>query len=53
VKPDGIAQHVYDEAAWLEANREKICKGCKALEARIDDFVSVYLRTYYKLANLK
>lgn len=48
-----IIDHIADEAEWIEANRDAISRGCKALQARIDDFMSEYLRVVYKLSNLK
>ena len=52
VPRDNIAEHLAGEAKWIEAAREKLSGGSKAIEARIDDFVQTYLTTVYKLANL-
>lgn len=49
---DSIAAHIADEAMWIEANRDRICRGVRALEARVDDLTSAYLHTSYQLANL-
>lgn len=52
VSTNSIASHIADEAMWIEANRDRICRGVRALEARVDDLTSEYLHTSYKLANL-
>lgn len=53
ISPDSIAVHISDEAKWIEQNRESLSRGVNSIAARIDDFVSKYLRTAYKLFNLK
>ena len=52
VSTDSIAAHIADEAMWIEANRDRICRGVRALEARVDDLTSAYLLVSYQLANL-
>ena len=52
IKPDDFAKFIRDEAAWIELNRDKFSK-CNAVLALIDDLTAVYLRTAYKLTNLK
>ena len=52
VKPEDFAKFIRDEAMWIELNRDKFSK-CAATLALIDDLTAIYLRTAYKLANLK
>jgi hypothetical protein len=52
VKPTDFAKFVRDEAIWIEMNRDKFSK-CNATLALIDDLTAIYLRTAYKLTNLK
>lgn len=41
------------DAAWIEKNHEKICKGNRAIANLIDGVTGLYLSTIYKLDNLK
>lgn len=41
------------DAAWIEENHEAICEGNRAIANLIDGVTAVYLRTIYKLENLK
>ena len=41
------------DAEWIEQNHEKICEGNRAIANLIDSVTGVYLRTIYKLENLK
>lgn len=41
------------DAQWIEENHEKICEGNRAIGNLIDGVTGVYLRTIYKLENLK
>lgn len=41
------------DAEWIEQNHEKICEGNRAIANLIDGVTGVYLRTIYKLENLK
>lgn len=52
VKPADFAKFVREEAMWIEVNRDKFSK-CAATLALIDDLTAIYLRTAYKLTNLK
>jgi len=52
VKPTDFAKFARDEAIWIEINRAKFSE-CNAVLALIDDLTAVYLRTAYKLTNLK
>ena len=51
-KPTDFAKFVREEAIWIEVNRSKFSK-CNATLALIDDLTAIYLRTAYKLTNLK
>lgn len=41
------------DAEWIEENHEAICEGNRAVGNLIDSLTDVYLRTVYKLENLK
>lgn len=41
------------DAEWIEQNHEKICEGNRAIANLIDGVTGVYLRTIYKMENLK
>lgn len=41
------------DAEWVEENHEDICGGNRAIGNLIDGVTDVYLRTIYKLENLK
>ncbi len=41
------------DAAWIEENHEKVCKGNRAVANLIDTLTAVYLSAIYKLRNLK
>ena len=41
------------DAKWIEENHESICEGNRAVGNLIDAVTDVYLRTIYKLENLK
>lgn len=41
------------DAEWIEENHEKICGGNRAVGNLVDGVTDVYLRTIYKLENLK
>ncbi len=42
-----------DDAEWIEGHHGKICGGNRALGNLVDGVTEVYLRTIYKLENLK
>ena len=44
---------IRDEMAWICQNREKIAQKNTMLENLIDDLISLYSTTHYKLVNLK
>lgn len=51
-KPENMATYIMQGASWIESNRDKFSK-CAAVLALIDDLTAIYLRTSYKLNNLK
>jgi len=51
-KPENMAEFIKQGSSWIETNRDKFSK-CAAVLALIDDLTAIYLRTAYKLANLK
>lgn len=50
--PD-IIQHLRDELMWLTENRSKISRGVPALDNLLDELTGVYMKTLYKLENLR
>ena len=50
---DAMLDHLEDEAAWIEANRDRISKRNSALGNLIDALLETYYGTIYKLRNLK
>ena len=52
MKPTDMASYIRAEAKWIELNRDKFSE-CAATLALIDDLTAIYLRTAYKLTNLK
>jgi DNA-binding ferritin-like protein len=47
-----LAEHIKQEARWIEQNRDKVSGGVEAIGALVDDLTNEYLTTYYKLTNL-
>lgn len=52
IKSD-IVKQLQDDASWIEANHESICKGNRAIANLIDSLTGVYLSAIYKLRNLR
>jgi len=50
--PADIVKHVEDESQWIDDNRVYISKGCKPIDNMLDELLSLYLSTIYKLKNL-
>ena len=48
-----ICEMLKEDAQWMEDNRESLTKGVSALGNLLDNIVDLYLRTLYKLENLK
>jgi hypothetical protein len=49
---DDIMNHIFDEAEWIQANRDDIADGVDAIANALDDLAGAYLTTFYKLKNL-
>jgi hypothetical protein len=47
-----IIKCLTDDANWISRNRAKTAHGVPALENILDEIVSLYLSTIYKLKNL-
>ena len=52
-KGSDILALLRDDAEWIEANHEAICKGNRALANLIDTLTAAYLSAIYKLRNIK
>lgn len=50
---DDMVVYLRDEAEWIESNRELISGGSNAIGNLIDSVTGLYLKTVYKLENLK
>lgn len=48
-----IVDHIGAEANWIVKNREEIAGGLPPIENTLDDLVELYLKTFYKLRNLR
>lgn len=48
-----ILDMLKEDSEWIEDNREGITKGINALGNLLDNITELYLRTIYKLENLK
>ena len=48
----GVADYLQAEVEWIEAGRDQIAMGSRAVENLIDGLVAVYRRTLYKLRTL-
>lgn len=53
VPPANITNHLAKEVMWLNEYRSKCTKGLPALENLMDSIDDLYLKTIYKLKNLK
>ena len=51
--PASITQALTQDCEWIAQNREEIAQGLTPVENLIDELMSVYLQTIYKLINLK
>ena len=51
-KAEDILMILVEDAAWIEKNHDKICKGNRAVANLIDGVTEIYLTTTYKLRNL-
>ena len=50
---ENIAETIRKQLAWLNDNRSEISKNVPALENILDEMASVYMRTLFKLENLR
>ena len=50
---DDTAALLSDELIWLTENRSKISKSVPALENLLDELTSIYMKTLYKIENLR
>jgi hypothetical protein len=48
-----VTQMLRDELMWLTENRSKIAKNVPALENLLDEMAAIYMKTLYKLENLR
>lgn len=53
VDNNDIAEHIAEEAKWLDQNRDKVAGNIRAISNLVDDLVNEYLATHYKLTKLK
>ena len=61
VSPDAVPlsknsqgfKYLEEDAIWIAENREAISQGVDALSNQLDELVSVYLKSLYKLKSLK
>lgn len=51
--PKDIVVAISDDCDWIMENREEIAKNNPTVENLIDDLLSTYMSTLYKLRNLK
>lgn len=53
VDPEDIAEHISEEAKWIDENRDKLSGNIRAISNLVDDLVDNYLTTHYKLTKLQ
>lgn len=51
--PSNILAHVEEESRWLGMNKSSIASGCEAVVALLDELEACYLKSIYKLSNLR
>lgn len=52
-KMDDFSAWLREEADWIESNREIVAGGSNAIGSLVDNLTWIYLRTIYKLEQLK
>jgi len=52
VNKNNIAEHLKQEARWIEQNADEITGDIRAIQNLLDSLTDIYLTTYYKLTNL-
>ena len=53
VDPEDIAEHISEEAKWIDQNRDKLAGNIRAISNLVDNLVDNYLTTHYKLTKLQ
>ncbi|MFA5322909.1 MAG: DUF5856 family protein [Smithella sp.] len=48
-RPDDIIAFLTDEGDWIETSRDQLTNGSESIGAIVDDLVSVYTHTVYRL----
>jgi Family of unknown function (DUF5856) len=48
-----IAKFLRKDLLWLNSNRKEIARGVPALENILDEMTAVYMKTLYKIENLR
>lgn len=51
--PSDFAAYLSSEVRWIQANRDAIANGITPIQNLIDDLMACYLKTVYKLVNLR
>lgn len=52
IEKNNIAEHIKQEARWIEQNADQITGKVRGLQNLLDTITDVYMKTYYKLTNL-
>lgn len=52
VNRNNLAEHIKQEARWIEQNADEITQGVRSLQNLLDGLTDIYLTTYYKLTSL-
>ena len=50
---EDIIERIGEEGKWIAKHREEIARDNEALENLLDGLVGTYMRTFYKLTNLR
>lgn len=50
---DDIAKFLRKDLLWLNSNRKELARGVPALENILDEMTAVYMKTLYKIENLR
>lgn len=52
-KVDNIVEYLRDDVDWIQSVQDVISQGDRAIENLVDGIVSIYLKTLFRLENLK